>query len=124
MSATPPTTIPVHIELDRDNHRLLVRWADQHESPFDWEYLRWRCPCAECSGEGGMPGALHSLPMFRPGQTVMNDVNLTGRYGITPTWGDGHSLGIYTFRMLRGICPCADCVAARGGEAPRGRGDW
>src|SRR5690242_2942735 len=52
MSATPPTTVPIFIELDRDNRRLFVRWADQHESPFDWEYLRWRCPCAECSGEG------------------------------------------------------------------------
>jgi DUF971 family protein len=126
MSATPPPTTPTFIELDRDNRRLLVRWIDDHESAFDWEYLRWRCPCAECSGEGGMPGALQSLPMFRPGQTVMNDVNLTGRYGLTPTWGDGHSLGIYTFRMLRAICPCDACVAARGGEAPRGRdrGDW
>src|SRR5438105_538563 len=70
MSATPPTTVPTYIELDRDNRRLLVRWADQHESAFEWEYLRWRCPCAECSGEGNMPGVLQSLPMFRPGQTV------------------------------------------------------
>ena len=114
----------MHVELDRDNRRLFVRWFDGHESPFDWEYLRWRCPCAECSGEGGMPGALDSLPMFRPGQTDMVDVNLTGRYAVTPVWGDGHDLGIYSFRMLRFICPCEECVAARGGEAPRGRGDW
>ena len=124
MQHTPSPATPVYIELDREGRRLLVRWADEHESGFDWEYLRWRCPCAECSGEGGVPGVLQSLPMFRPGQTVMNDVNLTGRYGITPTWGDGHSLGIFTFRMLRAVCPCDVCVAARGGEAPRGRGDW
>ena len=121
---TPSPSTPVHIELDRDNRRLLVRWVDGHESPFAWEYLRWRCPCAECSGEGGMPGALESLPMFRPGQTDMVDVNLTGRYAVTPVWGDGHDLGIYSFRMLRVICPCAECAAARGGDAPRGRGDW
>src|SRR5215212_922515 len=83
MSATPPAAVPTYIELDREGRRLLVRWADEHESAFDWEYLRWRCPCAECSGEGNMPGALQSLPMFRPGQTTMADVNLTGRYAVT-----------------------------------------
>jgi DUF971 family protein len=124
MSATPPAAVPVYIELDRDNRRLLVRWADEHESSLDWEYLRWRCPCAECSGEGNLPGVLATLPMFKPGQTTMTDVNLTGRYAVTPEWGDGHNLGIYSFRMLRAICPCQACVSARGGEAPRGRGDW
>ena len=123
--ATPaqPTAVPVHIELDRDQRRLLVRWLDQHESSFDWEYLRWRCPCATCSGEWGQPGVLDSLPMFQPGQTDMVDVNLTGRYAVTPVWGDGHDVGIYTFRMLRAVCPCDACTQSRGGVAPR-RGDW
>jgi DUF971 family protein len=120
---TPSPTTPTHIELDREGRRLLVRWLDAHESAFDWEYLRWRCPCAECSGEGGAPGALASLPMFKPGQTDMVDVNLTGRYAVTPVWGDGHSMGIYSFRMLRAICPCPACSQARGGREPQ-RGDW
>ena len=115
---------PVHIELDREHRALIVQWSDAHESTFDWEYLRWRCPCAECSGEGGMPGVLQSLPMFRAGQTDMVDINLTGRYAVTPVWGDGHDIGIYSFRMLRMVCPCPVCFAERGGEAPRGRGDW
>ena len=119
----PPPATPVHVELDREQHRLLVRWIDDHESPFDWEYLRWRCPCAECSGEGSQPGRLASLPMFKAGQTDMVDVNLTGRYALTPVWGDGHALGIYSFRMLRAICPCEVCRAARGGQEP-GRLDW
>jgi DUF971 family protein len=119
---TPPTT-PIHIELDREHRLLIVRWIDQHESRFDWEYLRWRCPCAECSGEGGQPGVLDSLQMFRPGQTDMVDVNLTGRYAVTPEWADGHALGIYSFRMLRAICPCEECVEARGGREPQ-RHEW
>ena len=120
--AQPPAT-PVHIELDRERRRLVVRWIDDHESDFDWDYLRWRCPCAECSGEGGQPGRLASLPMFKPGQTDMVDVNLTGRYAVTPVWGDGHDLGIYSFRMLRAICRCEACSAARGGQEPR-RSEW
>lgn len=70
-----------------------------------------------------MPGVLASLQMFKPGQTDMSDVNLTGRYALTPVWGDGHALGIYTFRMLRAHCPCAPCLQARGGKDPV-RGDW
>lgn len=124
MTDTAPTSaVPVHIELDREHRRLVVRWLDQHESRFEWEYLRWRCPCASCSGEGSSPGTLESLPMFRPGQTDMVDVNLTGRYAVTPVWGDGHDLGIYSFRMLRAICSCGACTAARGPDAPR-RTEW
>ena len=37
--------------------------------------------------------------MFKPGQTTMTDVNLTGRYAVTPEWGDGHNLGIFSFRI-------------------------
>lgn len=118
-----PTATPVHIELERNRRLLIVRWADQHESKFGWEYLRWRCPCAECSGEGGQPGVLAVLPMFKPGQDEMVDVNLTGRYAVTPVWADGHALGIYSFRMLRAQCPCEACTDVRGGVEPR-RTDW
>ncbi len=122
-SVAPQTTTPVEIELARETRKLLVTWLDGHASEFDWEYLRWRCPCAECSGEGGQAGMLASLPMFKPGQTDMIDVNLTGRYAVTPTWADGHSLGIYSFRMLRAICPCSACTVARGGQEPL-RSEW
>jgi len=121
---SPSPTTPVHIELDRDHRSLLVRWQDEHESSFIWDFLRGHCPCANCSEEAGKPGQLSALPMFRPGQTDMVDVNLTGRYALTPVWGDGHDLGIYTFRMLRAICPCAPCSEMRSGEPPRQRDDW
>lgn len=123
-SPTTPSAVPIDIELRREGRRLFVRWGDRHESSFDWEYLRWRCPCAECSGEGSYVGTLASLEMFKPGQTDMVDVNLTGRYALTPVWGDGHSLGIYSFRMLRAICPCETCDRARGGVEPRRGDDW
>ena len=124
VAPTPSPNVPVHIELDREHRRLLIRWLDEHESSYDWEYLRWRCPCASCSGEGSTPGMLESLPMFQPGQTDMVDINLTGRYAVTPVWGDGHDLGIYSFRMLRALCPCEACTRARGGEPPRRGHDW
>ena len=34
-------------------------------------------------------------------QTTLKEVFPVGRYGLTPSWGDGHDTGIYTFKMLR-----------------------
>ncbi len=110
MSSGPaPATSPLEITRDAANRRLLVRWADGHESAYDWEYLRWRCPCAHCSGEWGMPGELAVIQELRPEQTELMDLDLVGRYAISLVWRDSHSTGIYTFRMLRSICPCEQC---------------
>ena len=35
-----------------------------------------------------------------------------GNYAVSLTWQDGHSTGIYSFRLLRQLCPCEAC----GGE--------
>ncbi len=94
-------TTPVEVELDREGRRLRFTWVDGRRSDYDWEYLRWRCPCAWCSGEGGRPGTLESRTSLTPDETEMDDVELVGRYAIQPTWKDGHDSGIYTFRALR-----------------------
>ena len=39
-----------------------------------------------------------------------------GNYAVSFTWQDGHNTGIYSFRLLRQLCPCEAC----GGEK-RGR---
>jgi DUF971 family protein len=99
--------LPQRVKLDRDNRSVLIGWGDGHTSVYDWEYLRWRCPCAHCQGEGGRPGELETLTAFRPEQTVMEDLEMVGRYALAPIWQDGHRTGIYTWRNLRGMCP--DC---------------
>ena len=91
------------IELDRSARALRLTWADGQRSAFDWEFLRWRCPCAWCSGEGDRPGALQDRTELRADETEMTDVELVGRYALQPTWKDGHDTGIYTFRGLRAL---------------------
>lgn len=102
-SAPGPATTPVDIELDRAGRRLRFQWADNTRSDFDWEYLRWRCPCAFCSGEGGAPGQLAERTSLTADETEMVDVELVGRYAVQPTWKDHHDTGIFTFRVLRGM---------------------
>ena len=102
-SLAGPSATPVDIELDRPGRRLRFQWADDRRSDYDWEYLRWRCPCAHCAGEGGMPGQLVGRTSLNPEETEMVDVELVGRYAVQPTWQDGHDTGIYTFRVLRSL---------------------
>jgi DUF971 family protein len=43
--------------------------------------------------------------------TISEDVHplkieIIGRYAITIHWSDGHHTGIYSFDLLRKLCPC------------------
>jgi DUF971 family protein len=98
---SPGAATPIEIELDRAGQRMRFGWADGQRSDYTWEYLRWRCPCALCSGEGGQPGALATRTSMQPDEMEMVDLDLVGRYAVQPTWKDGHATGIYTFRELR-----------------------
>jgi len=93
-----------------------VQWADGHESFYDFELLRWSCPCAECAGEAGMPGRLASTSELTDDQVSLGEIDAVGLFGLRPTWKDGHSTGIYGLALLRSLCPCADCAPARPGR--------
>ena len=103
MTDTPGAATPVDIELDSSGRRLRFAWADGRRSYYDWEYLRWRCPCATCSGEGEYPGELQGRTELRPEETEMIDLDLVGRYVVKPTWRNGHDTGLFTFRNLRAL---------------------
>ena len=103
MIETPGATTPTDIELDTRGRRVRLVWADGRRSDYDWEYLRWRCPCATCSGEGEYPGEMKDRTSLRPDEIEMVDLELVGRYAVKPTWGNGHDTGIFTFRNLRAL---------------------
>jgi DUF971 family protein len=119
-SASPPTITPARIHADRPSRRLEIEWRDGHQTTYDFESLRWLCPCAICRGEGGMPGWLDSAPTLTGFQCTLLDVRLVGTYAIQPTWADGHSTGYYSFTSLRDGCPCPLCTARRAGEREGG----
>jgi DUF971 family protein len=54
-----------------------------------------------CAGEGGFRGTMNATTPLSERQLTLEDVQPVGRYGLAPRWGDGHSTGIYTFKMLR-----------------------
>lgn len=97
---------PLEIRHEKGARRLVVAWEDGHESVFPLDYLRSWCPCASCQGHAPVARYLDLQ-----GQELLA-VDPVGNYAVAPTWADGHNTGLYSFRLLRGLCPCPAC----GGE--------
>lgn len=92
---------PTGWEIDREDRVLRINWEDGPATEYQFEQLRRACPCAFCSGEGGFRGNMSPSTPLTEKQIELEDVQPVGRYGLAPRWGDGHSTGIYTFKMLR-----------------------
>jgi len=105
VSWTPPPE-PVEVRHETGARRLTVQWDDGHSSAYAYDYLRSWCPCASCQGH--QPNARY---LDLSGQELTR-VDPVGNYALSPVWQDGHDTGLFTFRFLRGLCPCDDC----GGE--------
>lgn len=88
-------------DIDRERRILRVTWDDGQVTEYAWEPLRRACPCAYCSGEGAYRGSVDEATKFSEEQATLKEVYPVGRYGLTPEFADGHSTGIYTFKMLR-----------------------
>lgn len=86
------------------NGELGVVWEDGHESYIPGHSLRCACACARCVDETSGQKILRD-------ETVAKDVGIVelhpvGNYAITIRWSDGHDTGIYSYRLLRALCPC------------------
>ena len=99
---------PADLRLDR-REGLFITWADGRKSHYSLEYLRKNCPCATCREEREQRAArpanqgmsLTILPANISKAVEFADAKLVGRYAMQIVWGDGHSTGIYDFRLLR-----------------------
>ena len=90
---------PANVDIDR-RESITITWDDGHVSRYPLDELRASCHCAECRGlrERGE----EAWP--RPGGPERAEVvaaEPVGAWGLSITWNDGHSTGIYTWDMLR-----------------------
>jgi DUF971 family protein len=97
---------PVEVRHEKGARRVVITWDDGHSSTFPLDYLRSWCPCASCQGHDPVHKYLDLT-----GQQ-MTHIEAVGNYALAPTWDDAHNTGIYSFRLLRQLCPCDAC----GGE--------
>lgn len=81
-----------------------IDWADGHRGIYPHQILRGYCPCAGCQGHSG------EIRFIEGGETSIKTIEPVGDYALSFEWGDGHNTGIYTFRYLRALCQCPQCV--------------
>ena len=113
------STDPLNFAISK-SQGMKIDWADGHHSEYTCAYLRDECPCATCTGAHGTTPeksnysqpAADLFPMFKP-KIKMLDVEEVGSYAIRINWNDGHNSGIYSYELLRRICPCPECRSAR-----------
>jgi DUF971 family protein len=116
-AATDPKSVKVNLTTGTG---VDIEWSDGHVSHYGFVYLRDACPCAMCNEErdkaGRKPGepaklAVGALPMFKAAARPVSAEGV-GKYAIKFKWNDDHDLGIYSWKLLRELCPCEECKAA------------
>ena len=96
----PPEAIPPSdVELDRQVG-LTLRWPDGALAHLDLVTLRVMCPCAECRGLREQDRVVWPKPSS-PQPLEALGAELVGAWGLSITWNDGHSTGIYPWNLLR-----------------------
>jgi DUF971 family protein len=92
-----PAVLDITVVRDRG---LVLEYEDGAVCEFPLAELRAACPCAGCRAvreRGGTPGPAPE----RAGALRIEDAELTGAWGISITWNDGHATGIYPWDSLR-----------------------
>ena len=84
-----------------------ILWNDGHVGSYPSWYLRENCPCADCVDE--FTGERKLVPGSIPAGLERTHVELVGNYALNFKWSDDHSTGLYTFDLLRSLCPCSQC---------------
>lgn len=104
---------PVSVTLATRDATAQITWDDGHSSTYPAWYLRGWCPCAACQGHGG------GWSFVAGGAARLVDICEVGNYALNLVWEEPrHDTGIYTFELLRTLCPCAPCRDRVGAAHP------
>lgn len=106
-----PTISPTGVRAPHGASVFEVTWADGRTHRYPHRILRGFCPCASCQGHSGR------IRFLEPPNTELRSVSQVGNYALALAWGDGHDVGIYSFRYLRRLGERLDAHGAEGLEA-------
>ncbi len=102
---------PLRIQLDKKNRTLVVDWPGGIRHHFPWTHLRANCPSAteKAARESAAANPLQVLSKLPSSELV--SVRPVGRYAISLSWSDGHSVGIYTWEYLEQLAEDPTVIA-------------
>ena len=87
------------VEVDRRSH-VEVLFEDGLRARFELGPLRQACPCADCNAKRQREQPV--APWIDRGETItVTNAELSGAWGLSLDWSDGHSTGIYAWEKLR-----------------------
>lgn len=87
---------------------ILLSWSDGHRSLYSLKELRFQCPCAHCVDEWTGERVVRRSDV--PNDLALLRWSPVGKYGVRFVWSDHHDTGIFSFEMLRRLCPCKVCL--------------
>jgi DUF971 family protein len=103
------TMLPVALK-KTENRNLTIEWDDKTVQEIPFRVLRDACLCAVCNAkrekELKNPAPKSTLNILSAAEVAPLDIvkmHPVGNYAYNIHFSDGHSTGIYTFEMLRGI---------------------
>jgi DUF971 family protein len=85
----------------KNDRTLEIVWGDGDRNLYDVVALRRACPCASCIDEWTRQQILKPEQVsdtVRPKR-----IESVGAYALKIAFSDGHSTGIYTYRLLRDL---------------------
>jgi DUF971 family protein len=94
-----PRETPVDIDIVRDT-AVTVTFEDGQCCVFPVPELRAVCPCASCRGWRERGEQAWPRPGMADDISIL-DAELSGAWGLSIDWSDGHSTGIYAWSVLR-----------------------
>lgn len=96
-SGTKADVWPTEIRLKQDKQTLAVTFEDGASFAIPAELLRVRSPSAEVQGHG--PSERKLVPGMA--EITITIIEPVGNYAVRLVFADGHSTGIFTWRLLR-----------------------
>lgn len=99
---TPARDTPTDIDIVRDR-AVTITFDDGATCTFPVAELRAVCPCASCRGWRERGEQAWPRPGMSDEISIVN-AELSGAWGLSIDWSDGHSTGIYAWSSLRRWC--------------------
>ena len=89
---------PKDIRAVTEQRYLEIIWEEGHIGRYPYRNLRGECRCAACVDELTGDRTLDIASIAD--DIIIDDMQLVGNYALRIDWSDGHSTGLYTWKLL------------------------
>lgn len=96
-----PSATATDARLSADGSHLELTWDDGVKTGASAQALRQQCPCAGCVDEWTNQRTLDQTKV--PADLRVKQLHPVGNYALTFAFSDGHTTGIYPWKLLRDI---------------------